>query len=109
MRVLAILFALALAGCQSTEIPRLQQDVMVLKQEIADINHKLDRTSKTASSANAKASNAAATAKKLDVKVESAKQTADRALESANERPLNRGETPVLKPREINHETSIIP
>lgn len=105
MRLLLILCVLAIGGCVSQpapEVAKLQSEVRNLKEEMTDISRKLDKTKRTANAASSKA-NAAV------VEVKAAKETANKALDASSVPPAPTGEAKILKPRQINHETSILP
>lgn len=112
MRALVALGFVLLCGCTSPqpavhEVTQLKQDVHALKTQVRDITVKLGKTQKTAAVASSRA--AAATSKATAaVRVgDDAKAIADRALDASQ-----RGGTAtptIIQPREINHETSILP
>lgn len=118
MRALIILCLIAISGCaaQDVRVPQLQYEVRTLQQEVSEMSKKLDKTNKTAVSANVKAV-------KNAKKVEDVKRVADKASDTALDAVLETKEVKtmtspiapsqkpsvILKPREINHETSILP
>lgn len=123
MRILLFLCMIAIAGCttsdvrvpQDPQVSQLQYEVRALKGEVAEMSKKLDKTSKTAVSANIRSTKNAA-------KVEDVKQVADKAADTALDAvldvkdgdvrsplPESTKKSSVLKPREINHETSFFP
>ena len=105
MRLLLILCVLAIGGCVSQpapEVVELRHEVRNLKEELTDMSRKLDRTSRTANAASSKA-------KAAVVEVKAAKKTAIKALDASSTPPAPQGEARILKPRQINHETSILP
>lgn len=124
MRILLFLCIIAITGCttsdvrvpQDPQVSQLQYEVRALKGEVAEMSKKLDKTSKTAVSANVRSTKNAA-------KVEDVKHVADKAADTALDAVLDvkdgdvRSPVPeqagkksvILKPREINHETSLFP
>lgn len=115
MRTLLFLCFVAISGCvsQDARVPQLQYEVRALKEDVAEMSKRLDKTTKTAASAKA-------TASKNTKKVEDVKRIADKAADTAldaaldakdddTESPLppSSKETVILKPREINHETTL--
>lgn len=129
MRALIILCLIAISGCaaQDVRVPQLQQEVRTLQQEVTEMSKKLDQTNKTAVSANAKAASANVKAVKNAKKVEDVKKVAEKASDAALDAVLETKEAKtlsapvaspmapsekhpsILRPREINHETSILP
>lgn len=101
---------------QDPQVAQLQYEVRTLKEEVAEMSKKLDKTSKTAVSANVRST-------KNAVKVEDVKHVADRAADTALDAvldskdvedvksPVSQSEkkSVIMKPREINHETSLLP
>lgn len=114
MRILLFLCLIAISGCatQDVRVPQLQYEVRALQQEVAEMSKKLEKTNKTATSANVKATSANVKATKTAAKVEDVKRVAEKASDATPE-----GKAParvekksvIMKPREINHETSFLP
>lgn len=115
MRTILFLCILAISGCvtQDPQVSQLQYEVRALKEDVAEMSKKLDKTSRTATSASAKATKNAA-------KVESVKRVAEKASDTALDAVLETQEVKspviqsqkksvIMKPREINHETSFLP
>lgn len=107
MRILLFLCLVAFSGCvsQDVRVPQLQYEVRALKEDVTEMSKKLDKTSKTATAAKA-------TASKNAVKVEDVKRVAEKAAEPKtfeSPMPPSSGPSVIIKPREINHETSLFP
>lgn len=117
MRTLLFLCFVAISGCvsQDARVPQLEYEVRALKEDVTEMSKRLDKTTKTATSAKA-------TASKNTKKVEDVKRIADKAADTALDAALDakddevRSPVPestkpsaIMKPREINHETSLFP
>lgn len=115
MRTILFLCILAISGCvtQDPQVSQLQYEVRALKEDVAEMSKKLDKTSRTATSASAKATRNAA-------KVEDVKHVAEKASDTALNAVLETQEVKspviqtqkksvIMKPREINHETPFLP
>ena len=108
MRTILFLCILAISGCvtRDPQVVQLQHEVRIIREDVAEMSKKLDRTSRTATSASVRATKNAA-------KVENVKRVAEKAPDAVQESksPVIRSEekSVIMKPREINHETSFLP
>lgn len=118
MRFVLLLCILAISGCvaqpvQDARVPALQYEVRALKEEVAELSSKLDKTTKTAVSARVSATKNAAKVEDVKKVAEKASDTALNAvLETQDVKspiPETEKKSVILKPREINHETSLLP
>jgi len=115
MRTLLFLCFVAICGCvsQDPRVPQLQYEVRALKEDVTEMSKRLDKTTITATSAKA-------TASKNTQKVDDVKRIADKAADTAlnavldakdndmkSPMPPSNKEPAILKPREINHETTL--
>lgn len=76
------------------------------------MSRKLDKANKTAKIASSKATAASTKAKAAIIEVKVVKETASKALDAASSSPVQvapQGSAKIIKPREINHETTILP
>lgn len=115
MKFTLLCWMVLLAGCATTagdpQMASLQQQVHSLKAEVAEVSVKLEKTNKKAAAANATAVSAKKVATKNAEKVEEVKAVAEKNShpQIIQVQPSSQRPTGILKPREINHETSLLP